>query len=93
MTTEKTPSSTSVDSIVHRPWEFACQWYGVDEIHSAITRPRPLRAVGDLPPVPEDVYSREFAEWLAHQYRLAMRKGVEMATREMQVRINEMFGR
>ena len=93
MTTEKTPSSTSVDSIVHRPWDFACKWYGVDDIHNSITRSRLLRSIGDLPPVPEDVYSREFAEWLAHQYRLAMRTGVELATREMQVRINEIFRR
>ena len=28
--------------------------------------------------MPEDVYSREFAEWLTDQYRLAMRKGIEL---------------
>lgn len=83
----------SVDSIVHRPWEFACKWYGVDEIHYAITRENRLKQVGDLPPVPRDVESREFAEWLANQYRLAMCKGVELATRKIQGRINEIFGR
>lgn len=73
----------SVDSIVHRPWEFACKWYGVDEIYSAINRERRFRQASDLPPVPEDVHSREFAEWLTEQYRLAMRKGAELATAEM----------
>jgi hypothetical protein len=83
----------SVDSIVQRPWEFACEWYGVDEIHYAIKRENRLKQVGDLPPVPKDVESREFAEWLTNQYRLAMRKGAEMATREIQGQINEIFRR
>lgn len=89
MNNENSQLSASVQSIVHRPWEFACKWYGVDEIHNSITRSRLLRSIGDLPPVPTDVYSREFAEWLADQYRLAMRKGAELATREMQDRIDE----
>lgn len=83
MTTENTPSSTSVDSIVHRPWEFACKWYSVDEIHYAIKRENRLKQVGDLPPVPKDVESREFAEWLAGQYRLAMVKGADLAVAEL----------
>lgn len=80
---ENAASRTSVDSIVRRPWEFACQWYDVDGIHRSITRSRLLRSIGDLPAVPEDVYSRDFAEWLADQYRLAMRKGAELAVAEM----------
>lgn len=70
-------------SIVESPWEFACQWYGADEIHKSITRSPLLRSIGDMPPVPEDVYSPEFAEFLTEQYRLAMRKGAELAIAEM----------
>lgn len=77
------------NSIVDNPWDFSSKWYTVDEIHNSITRDKALLQVGSLPPVPEDVYSREFAEWLADQYRLAMRKGAELATREMQDRIDE----
>lgn len=73
-------------SIVDTPWEFACKWYTVDEIHAAITRERRFHQTGDLKPVPEDIYSREFAEWLTEQYRLAMRKGAELATSEMKNR-------
>jgi hypothetical protein len=83
----------SVDSIIHHPWEFVCGWYNADDIHQALTRNESDRMPGDLPAVPADVYSREFAEWLTDQYRLAMRKGAELATREMQVRINEIFRR
>lgn len=71
-------------SIVKQPWEFACKWYDVDSIHRSITRPESMRQLGDAPPIPPDVNSREFAEWLADQYRLAMRKGAELATSEMQ---------
>lgn len=70
-------------TIVENPWEFACKWYDVDGIHRSITRAERQRQLGDLPPVPTDVYSREFAEWLADQYRLAMRKGAELATAEL----------
>lgn len=74
------------NSIVENSWQFACDWYRVDEIHSAINRERKVSEVnpGSLPPVPEDVYSREFAEWMAEQYRLAMRKGAELAIREVE---------
>lgn len=75
-------------SIVDRPWYFACQWYGVEEIHRSLNRSETQRQLGYLPAVPTDVYSLEFAEWLAEQYRLAMRKGAELATSEMQVRMN-----
>lgn len=76
-------------SIVTRPWDFACQWYGVDEIYHAINREKTLKQIGNLPSVPADVTSREFAEWLADQYRLAMRKGAELATSEMRSRSDE----
>ena len=83
MIKENTQSRTSVQSIVRRPWDFACQWYGVDEIHNAINREQRLKHPGDVPAVPPDVTSREFAEWLANQYRHAMRKGAELAVSEM----------
>jgi hypothetical protein len=73
----------SDQSIVRRPWEFACQWYGVDEIHHSINREQRLKQIGDVPAVPSDVTSRKFAEWLTEQYRLAMRKGAELSTREL----------
>jgi hypothetical protein len=72
-------------SIVENSWEFARQWYGVDEIHTAINRER--RDVGSIPEVPADVKSRAFAEWLAEQYRLAMRKGAELAIAEMRTKV------
>lgn len=74
-------NEASVQSIVRRPWEFACQWYDVESIHHGINHDKSI--------VPADVYSREFAEFLAQQYRLAMRKGAELATCEMQDRIDE----
>lgn len=79
----KDAAGAPVHSIVRRPWDFACQWYGVDEIHRAINREERLKHPGDVPKVPADVTSREFAEWLANQYRHAMRKGAELASREL----------
>ncbi len=75
-------------SIVHSPWDFACQWYAVDDIHRCITS-KVNPAFGGTVDIPKDITSREFAEWLAGEYRLAMRKGAELAIREMQDRINE----
>ena len=68
-------NDASVHSIVRRPWDFACQWYDVESIHHGINHDKSI--------VPADVYSREFAEFLAEQYRLAMRKGAELAVAEM----------
>ena len=64
-----------VQSVVRRPWEFACAWYDVESIHHGINHDKSI--------VPADVYSREFAEFLAEQYRLAMVKGAELAVAEM----------
>lgn len=75
MPSENTSSVAPVQSIVRRPWEFACQWYDVESIHHGINHDKSI--------VPADVYSREFAEFLAEQYRLAMRKGAELAVAEM----------
>lgn len=54
-------------------WEFAEEWYNVDDIE---------RAINTTVNVPVDVASREFAEWLARQYRLAMCKGMQLARGE-----------
>jgi len=36
--------------------------------------------LGDtMPPIPTDVMSREFSEWLCNEYRLAMAKGIQLA--------------
>ena len=75
MPSENSQSRTSVQSIVRRPWDFACQWYDVESIHHGINHDKSI--------VPADVYSREFAEFLAEQYRLAMRKGAELAASEL----------
>jgi hypothetical protein len=77
------------DSIVENPFAFSCKWYGVDEIYNAINREARFTDIGSLQPVPENVHSREFSEWMAGQYRLAMAKGAELAIREMQTRIDE----
>jgi hypothetical protein len=66
-------------SLAFDPWEFACNWYKVDEIEhhiARITSPRLMEAADRA--IPTDVRSREFAEWLAHQYRLAMQKGIQI---------------
>lgn len=82
MTSQKDVGRASVQSIVRRPWEFACQWYDVDDIHRCITQ-KLTPAFGGEIDIPNNVASREFAEWLADQYRLAMRKGAELAVQEM----------
>lgn len=51
------------------PLEIAEKWYTTDELHDSILK---------TGAVPKDTRSREFAEWLAHQYRLAMAKGIQI---------------
>ena len=63
-------------SITKNPWLFACAWYKVEDIHRGITTAKDLV-------IPTDVKSREFAEFLTEEYRLAMRKGAELAISEM----------
>lgn len=74
---------TERNSIVQNPFEFARRWYDVGSIHRSLTRPESRRETGNVPAIPNDVYSLEFAEWLAGQYRLAMAKGAEIAVAEM----------
>ena len=52
------------------PWEFACDWYTVEKTWAYLQDRQPD---GD---VPSDVRSIEFAEWLTHQMRLSMARGV-----------------
>ena len=52
------------------PFEIAKSWYSVESVH------RGLKNM--FYPVPKDVESREFAEWLTHQYTLAMSKGIQL---------------
>jgi len=72
---ENASSATPVDCIVmprRTPWEIAEAWYHAEQIHECIVH-RKCRS-----PIPADTQSREFAEWLTDQYRLAMAKGVQL---------------
>lgn len=82
MSSEKTESATRVRSIVQHPYQFACEWYRPEDIHRSILSTRNSLGVKQSPP--SDVFSREFAEFLADQYRLAMTKGAELAISEME---------
>jgi hypothetical protein len=70
-------------SIVKQPYEFACDWYRVEDIHRAILS-RFDDSLGNHDPVPSDVRSLDFAEWLTRQYRLAMTRGAVLATAELE---------
>lgn len=53
-------------------WEAACEWYKPEETYRCIQDD--LRK-GELK-IPRDITSREFADWLTDQYRLAMNRGI-----------------
>lgn len=56
------------------PWEIASAWYTVEGTHRClIQNDRDCRTE-----IPTDHSSREFAEWMTEQYRLAMAKGIEL---------------
>lgn len=59
------------------PWEIAQLWYSVDDIERAI-KDSGSGEFGAWREIPRNVTSREFAEWLTEQYRLAMAKGVQL---------------
>ena len=61
------------------PWEFCVAWYRTDDVLRAT-------AANDIP---RDTGSREFAEWLTCQYRLAMHKGMELATEAAKAKENQ----
>jgi hypothetical protein len=81
VSSEKTGPSTRVQSITQHPYQFACQWYKAEEIHRSILSTQNSLGLKRSPP--GDVFSQEFAEFLAEEYRLAMTKGAELAIAEM----------
>ena len=64
-------------------FDFASRWYNADSVYSYIQRQHDGRPFTmDQPdPMPVNVKSREFANWLTNQYRLAMAKGIEIGLR------------
>lgn len=64
------------------PWEFACEWYRLDDICNSVRR-RKLLDDSDPSYIPSEIDSIEFAEWLTLQYRLAMAKGIEIGQRSV----------
>ena len=73
-------------SIVDDPVQYTTRWFSPQVVHQAILDPRHAIMIGDLTNVPEDTRSREFAEWLTLQYRMAMAAGAQMAVKEMKSR-------
>jgi hypothetical protein len=71
------------DAITNNPWLFACEWYKIEHVHKKINIRNRHGEFGSEKAVPVDVKSREFAEWLTNEYRLAMQKGAELAISEM----------
>ena len=69
--TELDPATTTPE------WDFVCGWYRPHEVEQAIQESGG-RGYGAWDKIPTDVFSREFAEWLTHQYRLAMNKGIQI---------------
>lgn len=59
-----------MDSKTQSPREVVCNWFTVEKTRAYLQERQPD---GD---VPEDVHSEEFAEWLTHQMRLAMARGI-----------------
>jgi hypothetical protein len=59
------------------PWDFAADWYKENEITHAIRRQQ-KHLIDPADKIPEDIYSPEFAQWLTHQYRLAVQKGIQI---------------
>lgn len=70
---------SAVERVVIRksPFEIAEDWYKQDEIYEALKKAG-TDAFGACDEIPSDVKSREFANWLTTQYRLAMSKGILM---------------
>lgn len=48
-------------------WEFCCEWYRFEEIARSLSRKPPPGS-----------NTQEFPEWITHQYRLAMNKGMDL---------------
>ena len=67
----------SMENHRRTPWEIAQSWYGAEDIHRAI-QCSGSGEFGAWSQIPANVKSREFAEWLTEQYRLAMAKGIQL---------------
>ena len=64
-------------------FDFASRWYNADSVYGYIQRQyngRPF-TLDEPNSMPLNVWSREFANWLTNQYRLAMAKGIEIGLR------------
>jgi hypothetical protein len=75
------PSEPSEGLNGKTPWEFACGWYTDDDIERSIANRHKSGFARPSSEIPADIESRAFAEWLTDQYRLAMRKGIEIGQR------------
>jgi len=64
-------------------WDKAVRWYNVDEVEIAI-KIRLAKPTWALETIPTDASSRAFAVWLTHQYRVAMSKGIEIASEQVE---------
>lgn len=59
------------------PIEIAESWYDTEGMTKAIQSAGD-GGFGDQGPIPQNVKSKEFAEWMTYQYRLAMAKGIQL---------------
>jgi len=75
---EASPSSSG--SILDDPMAFAQRWYSDTEIHQHLLNEKAGVIPGE--PTPTDIYSPEFARWMAQQYQLAMTKGAMLTIEE-----------
>lgn len=71
-------------------FQFASNWYHPDEIYRSIQRSVNTPRADRYQNIPHDVHSREFAEWLTNEYRLAMAKGIEIGQRDASEEIDRL---
>jgi hypothetical protein len=88
--TAPVPAGQAIDRRLEgkTPWDFACDWYKPDEIHRSLNARHDFE--WQLPP--DDTTGHKFAEWMAHQYRLAMRKGIELGFSAYEGKLDEIMG-
>jgi len=63
------------------PHQIAEEWYRIESIH---------RSTSKSSDIPQDTRSREFAEWLCNEYRLAMAKGIRIGQGDKSVFLDEL---
>lgn len=71
-------------------WSTAENWYNSDQIFDSILRRYNPLLSEPKDKIPSPAFSREFSDWLTHQYRLAMSKGIELANAKALERIKEL---